>query len=255
MIDIGKEFFEHFQIVPATDAYLLEQAYKLRYEVLCQEKGLASFAAEKYPDGRELDGYDHCSKHCLIYHNESDRYVGTVRLILGHDNDDLTAFPLIKYAHDHVDMEKIVKVSNSQIAEISRLIIIKEFRSRIRRYKFKGGTYEDYKRISKANRLVTHPIIGLLAAILKMSSENNIKYWFAGMEPSLNKRLSQLGLQLMPIGPLVKYHGLRRPYMGAVDDVVKSLYFSNKDIWDFVTEQGKLWSPPNVMDTQARQLR
>ena len=255
MADIGKEFSRYFEIVHAADSYLREQSYKLRYDVLCQEKGLASFAAVNYPDGLEKDIYDERSDHYLIRHIESDSYVGTVRLILDDDSDGLMAFPLIKNALDHIDMKAIGPVRNSQIAEISRLIITKEFRSRIKRDTFISGSYEDYKRITRVNRLVTHPIVGLLAAILRMSSDNGVKYWFAGMEPSLNKRLSQLGLQLSPIGPLVKYHGLRKPYMGAVDDVVKSLYFNNKEIWDFVTEQGKLWPPPKEIYLQSKMVR
>lgn len=244
MSDLGHDFFEHFQLIPATNAYLLEQSFRLRYEVLCKEKALASFSAEYYPEKLEQDGYDERSVHYLIYHIETDRYVGTVRLIMGDGTNNLDAFPLISNVHDCINLSAIRKVPCNQIAEISRLIILKEFRTRIRPFAYKNGTYEDYKRIARANRLITHPIIGLLAAILKISSENGIKYWLAGMEPSLNKRLSQLGLQLTPIGPLVEYHGLRRPYLGAVDDVVKSLYFSNKEIWTFVTEQGKLWPPP-----------
>ena len=255
MSDLGKEFFEQFQIIPAMDSFLREQVYRLRYEVLCLEKALNSFVAEDYPDGLEKDLYDERSDHYLIRHIESGRYVGTVRLILSGDTDDLMAFPLIRNARDHIDMTAITtKMPTKQVAEISRLIITKEFRSRIRRYSFTGGTYDDYKRITKANRLVTHPIIGLLAAILRISRDNDIKYWLAGMEPSLNKRLSQLGLQLKPIGPLLEYHGLRRPYLGIVDDVVKSLYFNNMEIWSFVTEQGKLWPPPKTVRTEPKQV-
>ena len=244
VLDLEQEFYEHFQIVPALTPYLQEQCYRLRFEVLCREKQIPGFSAADYPDSLEKDEYDDRSVHYLIYHNESGRYVGTVRLILWDNTNNLMAFPLIGHVHDYIDMAAIRNLPARQIAEISRLVIIKEFRSRIRYLPFKEGTYEDYKKITRINHLVTHPVIGLLAAILKISSENGIKYWVAGMEPSLNKRLSQLGLQLSPLGPLVEYHGMRRPYIGVVDDVVKSLYFNNKEIWKFVTEHGELWPPP-----------
>lgn len=253
MSDLGNSFYKYFQIVPATNPYLLEQVYKLRYEVLCLEKKFSSFIAADYPDRLEKDVYDERSSHYLVHHLESDRYIGTVRLIFGGGVDGLHTFPMIKYAHDAIDVSDFRKVATHQVAEISRLIIKKEFRSRIRSFKFTGGTYEDYKQITRANRLVTHPVIGLLAAILKMSSDNDIRYWIAGMEPSLNKRLSQLGLQLKPIGPYVQYHGLRRPYMGVVDDVVNSLFCNNREIWGFVTEQGKLWPPPDMGCIQPQQ--
>jgi N-acyl amino acid synthase of PEP-CTERM/exosortase system len=166
-------FYKHFRIIEATDTYLLEQVYKLRYEVLCLEKEVDSFVAEKYPEGLEIDLYDQRSSHYLIYNLDSGRYVATVRMIFSDGTNDLNSFPLVKYTQADIDMPAISKLPCNQVAEISRLIITKDFRSRPRYFKFTKGAYEDYKKITRENHLVTHPIIGLLAAILKMSSNNH----------------------------------------------------------------------------------
>ena len=246
-------FHENFEIIPATTPQLLDQVYRIRFDVLCLDKAVESFDKEKYPEGLEIDDYDERSRHYLVYHKESGTYAATVRLIYSGDNKDLDAFPMIKAARGHVDMAMLSALPVGEIAEISRLLIRKEFRTRLKKDVFAEGTYEDYKKLTREKRLVTHPIIGLLTAIMKMSSQNGIKYWFAGMEPSLDKRLRQLGLHLTPLGPMVNFHGMRRPYLGVIDDVINALYFNNRDIWSFITEQGKLWSPPRRLNNESKQ--
>jgi len=246
-------FHENFEIIPASTSHLLEQVYRIRFDVLCVDKGIETFAMKKYPDGLEIDSYDERSQHYLIYHKESDAYAATVRLIFSGDGRGLDAFPMVKAGYKQIEMSALAGLPPKQIAEISRLLIRKEFRTRLRKEVFTEGTYEDYKKLTREKRLVTHPILGLLTAILRMSSQNGIKYWFAGMEPSLDKRLRQLGLHLEPVGPLVDYHGQRRPYLGVIDDVIDALHFNNRDIWSFITEQGKVWPPPRRLIKQSNQ--
>ena len=246
-------FHENFEIIPATSPQLLEQVFRIRFEVLCLDKAIETFEKQKYPDCLEMDEYDERSQHYLVYHKESDTYAATVRLIFSGGSKDLKAFPMIGAARNQVDMALLSELPLGEVAEISRLLIRKEFRTRLKKDVFTEGSYEDYKKLTREKRLVTHPIIGLLTAIMRMSSQNGIKYWFAGMEPSLDKRLRQLGLHLTPLGPMVKFHGMRRPYLGVIDDVINALYFNNRDIWGFITEQGKLWSPPRGLNKESKQ--
>ena len=245
-------FHENFEIIPATSPKLLDQVFRIRFDVLCLDKAVETFEKEKYPDGLETDVYDERSQHYLVYHKESGTYAATVRLIYSGGNKDLNAFPMIEAARDQIDRGLLSALPVGEIAEISRLLIRKEFRTRLKKDIFTEGTYEDYKKLTREKRLVTHPIIGLLTAIMRMSSQNGIKYWFAGMEPSLDKRLRQLGLHLTPLGPMVNFHGMRRPYLGVIDDVISALYFNNRDIWGFITEQGKLWSPPRGLNKESK---
>jgi len=247
-------FYENFEIIPATSPQLLDQVFRIRFDVLCLDKVVETFEKDKYPDGLEMDEYDERSQHDLVYHKESDTYAATVRLIYSGGNKDVTAFPMIKAAGNDIDIQLLSALPPGEIAEISRLLIRKKFRTRLKKDAFTEGTYEDYKKLAREKRLVTHPIIGLLTAIMRMSSQNGIKYWFAGMEPSLDKRLRQLGLHLTPLGPMVNFHGLRRPYLGVIDDVINALYFNNRDIWSFITEQGKLWSPPRRLNKESKQV-
>jgi len=246
-------FFENFEIIPATSPRLLDEVFKIRFDVLCLDKVVETFEKNKYPQGLEMDEFDERSQHYLVYHKESDTYAATVRLIYSGGNKELTTFPVIQAAGNKFDIKSLSAMPTGEIAEISRLLIRKEFRTRLKKDVFTEGTYEDYKKLAREKRLVTHPIIGLLTAIMRMSSQNGIKYWFAGMEPSLDKRLRQLGLHLSPLGPMMNFHGMRRPYLGVIDDVINALYFNNRDIWSFITEQGKLWSPPRRLNKGSKQ--
>ena len=198
-------FYENFEIIPATSPQLLDQVFRIRFDVLCLDKVVETFEKDKYPDGLEFDEYDERSQHYLVYHKESDTFAATVRLIYSGGNKDLTAFPMVKAAGNKIEKNSLSVLPPGEIAEISRLLIRKEFRTRLKKDVFTEGTYEDYKKLTREKRLVTHPIIGLLTAIMRMSSQNGIKYWFAGMEPSLDKRLRQLGLHLTPLGPMVNF--------------------------------------------------
>jgi N-acyl amino acid synthase of PEP-CTERM/exosortase system len=245
-------FHENFEIIPAITPALLDEVYRIRFEVLCLDKQIDTFEKENYPSGLEIDAYDERSQHYLVYHKESDSYAATVRLIFSGGHENLKAFPMIMAGQNQIDLTTISTLPRNEIAEISRLLIRKEFRTRLKKEVFTEGTYEDYKKLTRDKRLVTHPIIGLLTAIMRMSSQNGIKYWFAGMEPSLDKRLRQLGLHLTPLGSLINFHGRRRPYLGVIDEVIDTLYFNNRDIWSFITEQGKLWSPPRSLDKREK---
>jgi len=253
MIVLENQFYEHFDIVAVTNSHLLEQVFRLRYEVLCVEKGIKSFVEKNIQDSLEQDVYDIRSQHFLIYHKKSEIFAATVRLIFTDGSNDLSAFPMIKAGYKHLNVPALELLPQDRIGEISRLLIRKEFRRRFDRSLFDSDVdYKNYIHLSRKNRLITHPVLGLLTAIMKMSHENNINYWLAGMEASLNRRLAQLGLFMTPLGPTIEYHGHRRPYIGYIHEVINALYFSNNEIWRFITEQGKLWPAPKIVTGHPR---
>ncbi|MGH8603862.1 MAG: hypothetical protein ACREXR_14150, partial [Gammaproteobacteria bacterium] len=68
--DLVTHFEQYFEILRADTPDLLEQAFRLRYQVYCQEGLLPGFDPLDYPDGLERDVYDyeHRSLHCLLRH-------------------------------------------------------------------------------------------------------------------------------------------------------------------------------------------
>jgi hypothetical protein len=49
-----------------------------------------------------------------------------------------------------------------------------------------------------------------------------LKYWYAVMARGLFLLLKRRGIVFEPIGPEVEYHGLRRPYLGTIEDIKRS---------------------------------
>jgi N-acyl amino acid synthase of PEP-CTERM/exosortase system len=73
-----------------------------------------------------------------------------------------------------------------------------------------------------------------------MSNKNNIHYWYAVMEPALLRFLSALGIHFKNIGPLSDYHGKRQPCVIKVADLLAGVCEKNVDIWNMLTNNGRL---------------
>ena len=73
-------FNRYLSVVPADTPSLLDQAFRLRFQVYCVERGFENPA--DHPDGRERDRDDDRSLHSLLIDRATGSAVGTVRLIL-----------------------------------------------------------------------------------------------------------------------------------------------------------------------------
>ncbi|MCA1586593.1 MAG: GNAT family N-acetyltransferase, partial [Acidobacteria bacterium] len=72
------------------DPQLLEQSYRLRYQVYCVERKF--LPAENYPDQREIDAFDRYSIHVGAVDSQ-DRLVGTGRVV----RVNMVGLPLFRY--------------------------------------------------------------------------------------------------------------------------------------------------------------
>lgn len=239
-------FNEYFEVIPTDTPELLEQAFRLRYRSYCIEDRVPDFEAEKYPDGLEFDKYDQRSVQCLLRQKEMGFLVGVVRLVLHDPDNEEALFPVEEYAGQYFDDNVFQRqdLPRSRTAEISRLCILSEYRLRKDELNSLYGNIDGLRHSGKDRRQFPHPILGLMVAIMRMSVQNGITHWYAGMDPKLNKRLSMLGLDLTRIGPIVSYHGQRRPYIGVIEKVMKIAYASHRDIWGLLTDEGSIYPVP-----------
>ncbi len=99
-----------FQIVNDTET--MEKIYALRFEVFCEEMGVCSL--EEFPNGKEWDKYDERSVHVTIMRQEE--IIAYARLILPPG-----PFPIEEY-------DKLVGVNKRASVEISKALVIKEWR-------------------------------------------------------------------------------------------------------------------------------
>jgi N-acyl-L-homoserine lactone synthetase len=157
------------------DARLLEQSYRLRYQVYCIERGFLNPAA--YPDGREIDEFDDYSVHLGVMDSEGTM-IGTSRLIRPNPH----GFPMFR----HCAFFPEVMPSHMLPVEVSRLVIS-------RRY--------------LRHRRLTEPLCDLGKAMVVSARRVGASHLIAASEVSLARRLAHFGFPYRIGGPVADYHG------------------------------------------------
>ena len=88
-------------------------------------------------------------------------------------------------------------------------------------------------------RIFPHAILGLFVAIVRMSFEHNLTYWYSGMEPVCARFLRFFGIDFKPISPIIDYYGPCKSYLGYIPDVMENIYQLNQQVWALLTDNGK----------------
>jgi N-acyl-L-homoserine lactone synthetase len=200
--------------VADTDALRLE-AYRLRYQVYCVERGF-----EPGQNGIESDEYDKSASHAILRWRHTGVVVGTVRLVLPRNplgkGDN---FPL-----QHVcDPALLRGLPLATTGEVSRFALAKQMRS-------------SSPSCSSLLRLA------LIQGAVRLSAEAGHTHWLAVMEPTLLRLLGATGVHFTPLGGLVDYHGMRQPAVAELVPTLARLAKEQPVVWDFVTQGGK-WYP------------
>jgi len=262
MNDLVAAFNEYFEVISADTPQLMQEVFRLRYEVLCIEQRLPGFVASNYADGLEKDDEDHRSVYILLQHRPTKTYVGTARLLLADPANLQRPFPVEQQATFDSTLIDVTKLSRWHTAEISRFAILSRFphhngerRSEARRKQQLNKVELDIdKRWLKPRRRFPHPFLALAAGVIRMCAENNIVHWLSAMDPSLNRLLSLYGLHLEPIGPPTDYHGLCRPYFANLIDIFNRTYNHHREVWELVTDHGKFWPAALERRTKPRDV-
>lgn len=240
MGDLYKAFHNYFEIVIADTPGLLEEVFRMRYQLLCIDMAVPGYEPSRYPDGLEKDNYDHHSSHALVRYRQSGEFIGTVRLIMFDPTDPEKLFPVERYTQIDPALLDIKKLSRQQTGEISRFMIIKKFERR-RAERRNYNTRELIGDIAKADRRsINNLTLVLMAGVVRMCDKYSIRNWFTIMEPALNRLFGYYGLDLNPIGPTTQHYGLRRPYFVELVKVLDRMKRDYRDAWEVVTEKGKL---------------
>jgi N-acyl amino acid synthase of PEP-CTERM/exosortase system len=248
MTDLYEIFNAYFDVVTDAEPSVLDEAFRLRYQVYCVEHDFED--SSHFKDGKESDAYDCRSVHGIVCHRSSGVTAATVRLVLP-DMDNLDApFPVEKNCGDSLSLvpSPFKRVPRQSIAEISRFAVSKNFKRRLGEAGSVAGigpNIEEYvKQYPGGKRVIPHLILGLFAAIVKLSAEQHITHWYAVMDASLLRLLTRYGINFIPIGGLVDYHGLRQPCFGRIDDVLAGIWNKRFDIWQLITADGTVWPAP-----------
>ena len=232
MTDFSNFFNRHFEIKTDSDAGTRDEAFKLRYQVYCLERGYEDAAA--FHNRREQDLHDHHSLHGIVRHRQTCETMGAVRLVRGGGSTaDRRHFP-IEHACPGILTDNSLGddvLPRGATAEISRLAVSKASQCRIPQ--LAGGEHAlaraGWRFNGRCYPLVT---FGLFIALSRISIRNDITHWVAVMEPSLLRLLSRFGIRFHSIGGLIDYHGLRQPCYAEVQDIKRGVELGEQNLFN-----------------------
>jgi N-acyl amino acid synthase of PEP-CTERM/exosortase system len=212
--DLLENYNRHFAVVRAKTPKLLDQVYRLRYQVYCVENSFEDSA--EHLDGRESDAHDDTSEHILLLHRNSGAAVGTARLIMPHLATTWRPLPIQRVLASR-DRQEFDQLPIRQTAEVSRFAVSKGFRR-----------WERHNQ-----RLMRYITFGLMREIVKICIEYGIIYLAAVMERPLIRALLRVGLEFEPTGGHVEYHGIRQPCVARLADLIEGSRLT--PLWQFLS--------------------
>lgn len=207
-----QSFIKYFRLIYANTPDLMAQVHKIRYDVFCEELGLEA----NCPKNVEADEFDGHSFHYLLQHRPSNRYAGTIRIVLPpHDQPELMT-PIEKYCVDAVDTDiiDIKSLARGSFAEVSRLAIPAQFRKRAgeagKPYSIDSTNSNEQSHSGRGN--FPHIAIGLYLAAASLFTLKELKHIFVMVEPRLARSMRRIGLHFEQMGDVIDYHGQRAPF-------------------------------------------
>lgn len=242
----------------------MKEACRLRYQVYCEEGRVPGFDPASYPDGIEKDDCDARSVHSLLRHRPTGLWAGTVRLVLCDPVDPGTPFPGECYMGDLPDRSRrdLAAIPRRQLAEVSRLLLASRFRSRKGEHLTAHGLttaalsrHTDRRAVSLSagrterhaetnRRLLLHPILGLVLAVIRMSADHGLTHWYFVTEHQVVRLLRRVGMEFQEITGDIEYHGIRRAYFTGISEFLERVYHVRPEVWALITGQGTLWPAP-----------
>lgn len=235
-------FDDVFRETPARDHHDLEEAFRLRYQVYCLDRGFES--ADACPQGMEQDHYDSNALHCLLRDRANAQAIGTVRLVQPAATPTWFAgLPLAEYAPQE-GMADILRLPAGTTAEVSRFAITRAAREILR-----GPARRSSRPVDEAatqatlgEKLLPYMSLGLIRGLVRLSMQHGITHWCLAAEPSLLRRLRGFGLHFRDAGPLVEHRGLRQVCYAELGALLDRARAEHPEFWDVITVGGFLLS-------------
>ena len=179
MTNLYEDFARHFDVVPADTIRLIEAAYRLRYQVYCQENSYED--ATSFPDQMEFDEYDLHSPQSMVRCRVTGHHAGLVRLVLANPVDASKPFPVEKYCNLYSSdaANGLSEIPRDALAEISRFSISKAMKGKcLERPSMRvvggsdiaSGDVACNQNRMASQRMLPLMTIGLFAGIVRMSS-------------------------------------------------------------------------------------
>lgn len=240
--DVSTIFNSVFSVQLATSPEVINEVFEVRYQVYCIDRPFED--PKCFADKREHDAYDPRSAHALIRHRITGDSVAAVRLVMAGDNPEQADFPMEGPCLHRMDQRARSAFSGAcreQIAEISRMAVSREFRRRLNEDDSASGIsdFACYSDAENGKRAMPYISLGLFSAILQMSVRHGITHWMAVMEPAQLRLLKRFGVEFDHVGPVMEYHGRRRPAFTEAASLIEGIRKRRPDVWSLITDGGR----------------
>ncbi len=202
------------------DPRLLDQSYRLRYQVYCVERRF--LPAADYPDRLERDSFDADSIHVAAI-DDRGSVAATARIV----KPNIAGLPLFRYCTVFPRSTALDDAGTTAV-EISRVSIS-------RRYAWPGDGLPGSVLVTgpdagtppagagERRRRSGEPFLTLLKAIVAGAWSVNATHLIFAMERALQRWLTHYGFPCRLSGPEVEYYGRVAPYilsLAELDEVV-----------------------------------
>lgn len=240
--DVSTIFNSVFNVQLAMCPETINEVFAVRYQVYCIDKPFED--PNCFADKREHDAYDPRSAHALIRHRITGDSVAAVRLVMAGDNPEQADFPMEGPCLPQMDLyaqQAFADARRENIAEISRMAVSREFRRRLNEDESDSGIsdFACYSDAENGRRAMPYISLGLFSAILQMSVRHGITHWMAVMEPAQLRLLKRFGVEFDHVGPVMEYHGRRRPAFTEAASLIEGIKKRRPDVWSLITDEGR----------------
>ena len=240
--DVSTIFNSVFNVELAMSPETINEVFEVRYQVYCIDRPFED--PDCFADKREHDEYDPRSAHALIRHRITRDSVAAVRLVMAGDHPEQADFPMeghcIHRMHQRAQ-DAFARAPRERVAEISRMAVSREFRRRLNEGDSASGVSDlvCYSDAENGKRAMPYISLGLFSAILQMSVRHGITHWMAVMEPAQLRLLKRFGVEFDHVGPVLEYHGRRRPAFTEAASLIEGIKRRRPDVWSLITDAGR----------------
>ncbi|GGC73051.1 PEP-CTERM/exosortase system-associated acyltransferase [Marinobacter halophilus] len=240
--DVSIIFNSVFNVELATSPEAINEVFEVRYQVYCIDRPFED--PDCFVDKREHDAFDPRSAHALIRHRITRDSVAAVRLVMAGDHPEQAEFPMegpCIHRMDQRAQSAFAAARREQVAEISRMAVSREFRRRLNEDQSSSGSsdFVCYSDSENGKRAMPYISLGLFSAILQMSVRHGITHWMAVMEPAQLRLLKRFGVEFDHVGPVMEYHGRRRPAFTEAASLIEGIRKRRPDVWSLITDAGR----------------
>jgi N-acyl amino acid synthase of PEP-CTERM/exosortase system len=233
-LDLREGFRSRFEVVPAITETLLEEVYRVRHRVYCEELGFEAIR----PDAQERDEHDGHAIHLLLRTAGAGAPVGCARLVRPVPTNPATLLPFEKLCAASLDRSIVdpSRLPRRTVAEISRLAVASRFRRRRGEARQPAPlSADDFG--TERNPRFPYILASLYLGIVAIADIHGIESLFVLTEPRLVAHFATLGMAVRQIGTLIEHRGLRVPSMVSVSGTVSRMDKFLRPLYLQITEE------------------